>query len=79
MAIMTRQLGRTGADVTVLGFGAMEVRGGPPGPEIAEEDAGRLLNAVLHLASNIAMAERGPLPADLYDEARKLLPLPEAQ
>jgi aryl-alcohol dehydrogenase-like predicted oxidoreductase len=32
-----------------------------------------------HLASNIAVAERGPLPADLYDEARKLLPLPEAQ
>jgi aryl-alcohol dehydrogenase-like predicted oxidoreductase len=32
-----------------------------------------------HLASNIAVAERGPLPADLYEEARKLLPFPEAQ
>jgi aryl-alcohol dehydrogenase-like predicted oxidoreductase len=32
-----------------------------------------------HLASNIAIAERGPLPADLYDEARKRLPLPDAR
>ena len=30
-----------------------------------------------HLASNIAVAQRGPLPADLYEEARKRLPLPE--
>jgi aryl-alcohol dehydrogenase-like predicted oxidoreductase len=29
-----------------------------------------------HLASNIAMAAKGPLPADLYDEARKHLPTP---
>jgi aryl-alcohol dehydrogenase-like predicted oxidoreductase len=27
-----------------------------------------------HLAGNIAIAEKGPLPADLYDEAKKLLP-----
>ena len=27
-----------------------------------------------HLASNIATAEQGPLPADLYEEAKKLLP-----
>jgi len=27
-----------------------------------------------HLASNIAAAEKGPLPADLYEEAKKLLP-----
>jgi aryl-alcohol dehydrogenase-like predicted oxidoreductase len=47
MAIMTRTLGRTGADVTILGYGAMELRGGPRGPEIGDEDAGRLLNAVL--------------------------------
>jgi aryl-alcohol dehydrogenase-like predicted oxidoreductase len=30
-----------------------------------------------HLASNIAVAQRGPLPADLYEEAKKRLPLPE--
>jgi aryl-alcohol dehydrogenase-like predicted oxidoreductase len=148
MAIMTRALGRTGADVTILGYGAMELRGRPRGPEIADEDAGRLLNAVLdgginphdyapenvranverslrrlrtdrldlvqvhmspsqaaleenrtvetledlkaegklrftgrsgilpHLAGNLAIAEKGPLPADLYSEARKRLPLP---
>ena len=27
-----------------------------------------------HLAGNIAVAEKGPLPADLYEEAKKLLP-----
>jgi aryl-alcohol dehydrogenase-like predicted oxidoreductase len=47
MAIMTRPLGRTQADVTILGYGAMELRGEPRGPEIADEDAGRVLNAVL--------------------------------
>jgi len=31
-----------------------------------------------HLAGNIAIAEKGPLPADLYEEARKRLPLPAA-
>jgi aryl-alcohol dehydrogenase-like predicted oxidoreductase len=30
-----------------------------------------------HLASNIAIAQSGPLPADLYEEAKKRLPLPE--
>jgi aryl-alcohol dehydrogenase-like predicted oxidoreductase len=53
MAIMTRTLGRTGADVTILGFGAMELRGQPRGPEIADEDAGRLLNAVLDGGINL--------------------------
>ena len=33
----------------------------------------------VHLASNIAVAEQGPLPADLYEEARKRLPLPDAR
>ncbi len=32
----------------------------------------------VHLASNIAVAQRGPLPADLYEEAKKRLPLPDA-
>jgi aryl-alcohol dehydrogenase-like predicted oxidoreductase len=32
-----------------------------------------------HLAGNIAAAEQGPLPADLYEEARKRLPLPDAR
>jgi aryl-alcohol dehydrogenase-like predicted oxidoreductase len=53
MAMMTRTLGGTGADVTVLGYGAMELRGRPRGPEIADQDAGRLLNAVLDGGINL--------------------------
>ena len=45
--MQTRRLGRTGADVTILGYGAMELRGQPHGPAIEDDDAGRLLNEVL--------------------------------
>ena len=47
-----RTLGRTGMDVTVLGYGAMELRGWPRGRKISEKDAGKLLNAVLDLGIN---------------------------
>jgi len=47
VAIPTRTLGRTGAEGTVLGYGAMELRGEPRGPALGDADAGRLLNAVL--------------------------------
>jgi aryl-alcohol dehydrogenase-like predicted oxidoreductase len=47
MTLATRQLGDTGTDVTILGYGAMELRGQPRGPAVADEDAGRLLHAVL--------------------------------
>ncbi len=53
MAIMTRALGRTGADVTILGYGAMELRGQPRGPAISDEDADRVLNAVLDGGINL--------------------------
>src|ERR1700678_1873143 len=53
MAIMTRTLGRTGADVTILSYGAMELRGVPRGPEIADEAAGLLLNEVLDGGINL--------------------------
>src|SRR5438876_5682234 len=53
MAILTRTLGSTGANVTILGYGAMELRGRPRGPEIADEEAGRLLNAVLDGGINL--------------------------
>jgi len=53
MAIMTRALGRTGSDVTILGYGAMELRGQPRGPQITDDDAGRLLNAVLDGGINL--------------------------
>ena len=45
--IPRRTLGRTGLEVTTLGFGAMELRGQSTGPEISDEEAGRLLNTVL--------------------------------
>jgi aryl-alcohol dehydrogenase-like predicted oxidoreductase len=48
-----RTLGRTGAEVTTLGFGAMELRGPPNGPEISDADADHLLNAVLDHGVNL--------------------------
>ena len=53
MAIPTRTLGRTGAEVTVLGYGAMELRGPPRGPAIDDAQAGRLLNALLDAGINL--------------------------
>src|SRR6202012_4356973 len=53
MAITTRTLGRTGTDVTILSYGAMELRGQPRGPEIADDAAGRLLNSVLDGGINL--------------------------
>ncbi|MSQ32263.1 MAG: aldo/keto reductase [Dehalococcoidia bacterium] len=49
-----RKLGRTGLDVTVLGFGAMELRGnaGGRGRAIEPEQAGKLLNTVLDSGIN---------------------------
>ena len=48
-----RPLGRTGAQVTTLGFGAMELRGPPNGPTISDAEAGQLLNAVLDRGVNL--------------------------
>ena len=53
MTVATRPLGKTGTDVTILGYGAMELRGQPRGPAIDDEDAGRLLNAVLDGGINL--------------------------
>jgi aryl-alcohol dehydrogenase-like predicted oxidoreductase len=53
MTIETRPLGRTGTDVTILGYGAMELRGQPHGPATAGEDAGQLLNEVLDAGINL--------------------------
>ena len=47
-----RTLGRTGLEVTTLGYGAMELRGGSRGREISEEQAQRVLNAVLDSGIN---------------------------
>jgi aryl-alcohol dehydrogenase-like predicted oxidoreductase len=53
MTISTRPLGRTGTDVTILGYGAMELRGQPRGPAIDDDAAGKLLGAVLDAGINL--------------------------
>jgi len=53
VTLQKRTLGRTGADVTVLAYGAMELRGRPGGPAIADAEAGRLLNAALDGGINL--------------------------
>jgi len=47
-----RTLGRTGLEVTTLGFGAMELRGAPNGPDVSDSAAAELLNAVLDSGIN---------------------------
>ena len=53
VTVPTRPLGSTGVVVTALGYGAMELRGAPRGPEIKDEEAGRLLNALLDGGINL--------------------------
>jgi aryl-alcohol dehydrogenase-like predicted oxidoreductase len=52
--MQTHILGRTGLSVTALGFGAMEVRGPRVwgGRPVTEDEAGRILNAVLDAGIN---------------------------
>lgn len=52
MALPKRTLGRTGLEVTTLGYGAMELRGGGAGPDLTDGQAGELLNAVLDCGIN---------------------------
>ena len=47
-----RHLGRTGLDVTMLGYGAMELRGAPRARDISETQAETILNAVLDAGIN---------------------------
>jgi aryl-alcohol dehydrogenase-like predicted oxidoreductase len=47
MTMERRPLGRTGVEVGVLGYGAMELRGQRSGPAVDDEVAGRLLNEAL--------------------------------
>ena len=48
----TAILGRTGREVTRLGFGAMEIRGAPRGRAVTDEQAETILNAVLDAGIN---------------------------
>ena len=47
-----RQLGRTGLSVTMLGYGAMEIRGAPRGRDVSDAQAETILNAVLDAGIN---------------------------
>ena len=47
-----RQLGRTGLQVTMLGYGAMELRGAPRGRDVTDTQAEVILNAVLDAGIN---------------------------
>jgi aryl-alcohol dehydrogenase-like predicted oxidoreductase len=53
MTIQTRPLGHTGTDVTILGYGAMELRGAPRGPAVDDDQAAQVLNAVLDGGINL--------------------------
>ena len=47
-----RELGRTGLQVTMLGYGAIELRGVPRGREVTEAQAETILNAALDAGIN---------------------------
>jgi aryl-alcohol dehydrogenase-like predicted oxidoreductase len=47
-----RELGRTGLQVTMLGYGAMELRGAPRGRDTTEAQAETILNSVLDAGIN---------------------------
>ena len=52
MDLAMRELGRTGLQVTTLGYGAMELRGAPRGRDVTEEQADTILNKVLDSGIN---------------------------
>ena len=52
VAVAKRELGRTGLEVTTLGYGAMELRGAPRARDISEGQAETILNAVLDAGIN---------------------------
>jgi aryl-alcohol dehydrogenase-like predicted oxidoreductase len=52
MTVAKRQLGRTGLEVTALGYGAMELRGTPRARYTTEEQAETILNKVLDAGIN---------------------------
>lgn len=51
-ALPANALGRTGINVTKLGYGAMEIRGAPRGRHITDDQAETILNAVLDSGIN---------------------------
>src|SRR6202045_1113476 len=52
MSVAKRELGRTGLQVTTLGYGAMELRGAPRARDISEAQAESILNKVVDAGNN---------------------------
>ena len=52
MTVAKHELGRTGLQVTTLGYGAMELRGAPRARDITEAQAETILNKVLDAGIN---------------------------
>ena len=52
MTVAKREFGRTGLQVTTLGYGAMELRGAPRARDITERQAETILNEVLDSGIN---------------------------
>jgi aryl-alcohol dehydrogenase-like predicted oxidoreductase len=67
-----RQLGRTGLQVTMLGYGAMELRGAPRARPTTEHQAETILNAVLDAGINYidTSIDYGVIPARLTIDPR---------
>ena len=62
--IPTSVLGRTGIEVTKLGYGAMEVRGTRiwGGRPVSDEEADTILNTVLDSGITFIARSAGPIP-----------------
>jgi aryl-alcohol dehydrogenase-like predicted oxidoreductase len=61
-----RELGRTGLRVSMLGYGAMELRGAPQVRPTTDLDTTIVGTAnPAHLHDNVAILQKGPLPAEL--------------
>jgi predicted aldo/keto reductase-like oxidoreductase len=60
-----RALGRTGVEVTTLGFGAMELRGPPDGPPVTDEAVEPLPNQALDAGVNFNVGGRKVQPKEI--------------
>ena len=69
-----RQLGRTGLQVTMLGYGAMELRGALRARDTTEAQAETILNAVLDAGINYIDTSEMRMPGPGAGRARPAQP-----
>ena len=55
-----RELGSTGLQVTMLGYGAMELRGAPRGRDVTDTQAETILHAVLDAGTSRTTSRDSP-------------------